>query len=128
MLVALLVWLIVGGVAGWLAGLLVRGAGFGVLGDMVVGVVGGIIGGFLLGGLFGVSGGGLLWSCIASLLGAVLLLFIVRLILGNRTRSTALYCWEGLLSNDVAGVLCATPVGGTKGARCSASCSPGRQL
>jgi uncharacterized membrane protein YeaQ/YmgE (transglycosylase-associated protein family) len=85
MLVDIIVWLIVGGIAGWLAGLVVRGAGFGVLGDIVVGVIGGIIGGFLLGGIFGVSGG-LLWTFVASFLGAVILIFIVRLVTGNRTR------------------------------------------
>lgn len=42
-------WLIIGGVAGWLAGLIMKGSGFGVLGNIVVGIVGGIIGGFLFG-------------------------------------------------------------------------------
>jgi uncharacterized membrane protein YeaQ/YmgE (transglycosylase-associated protein family) len=85
MLLVLIAWLIIGGVAGWLAGLLVRGAGFGVLGDIGVGVIGGIIGGFLLGGTFGASGG-LLWTFVASFLGAVILIFVVRLVTGNRTR------------------------------------------
>ena len=96
MLVDIIVWLIVGGGAGWLAGLLVRGAGFGVLGDMVVGVIGGIMGGFLLGGLFGVSGGPL-WTCVASCLGAGILIFLVRLVAGNRTRGRGISCWEGAL-------------------------------
>lgn len=76
-----LIWfLLVGLIAGWLAGVLVKGGGFGVVGDLVVGVVGALIGGFIFGTL-GVSwGGGLLGSIVVATLGAVVLLFIVRLI------------------------------------------------
>ena len=75
------IWfLLVGLIAGWLAGVLVKGGGFGVVGDLVVGVVGALIGGFIFGTL-GVSwGGGLLGSIVVATLGAVVLLFIVRLI------------------------------------------------
>lgn len=83
-LLSLIVWLIIGGLAGWLAGVLVRGAGFGVIGDMLVGIVGAVIGGLLLGALFG-AGGGLLWSFFSAFVGAVILLLLVRLIVGNRT-------------------------------------------
>lgn len=77
---SLLWFLIVGLVAGWLAGVLVKGGGFGVIGDIVVGVVGAVLGGWLF-STFGASvGGGLVGSIIVATIGAVILLFIVRLI------------------------------------------------
>ncbi len=73
-------FLIVGIVAGWLAGQIMKGGGFGLIGDLIVGVVGACIGGFIFTSL-GVSGGaGLLGSIIVATIGAVVLLFIVRLI------------------------------------------------
>ncbi|MBK6599269.1 MAG: GlsB/YeaQ/YmgE family stress response membrane protein [Proteobacteria bacterium] len=76
----LLWFLIVGLVAGWLAGMLVKGGGFGVIGDLVVGVVGAVLGGWLF-STFGASvGGGLLGSIVVATVGAVVLLFVVRLI------------------------------------------------
>ena len=76
----LLWFLIVGLIAGWLAGVLVKGGGFGVIGDIVVGVVGAFIGGFLFSTLGVSSGGGLLGSIIVATMGAVVLIFLVRLI------------------------------------------------
>jgi len=75
------IWFIlVGLVAGWLAGQLVKGGGFGVIGDIVVGVLGALLGGFLFSSL-GVSlGGGLLGAIIVATIGAVLLIFALRLI------------------------------------------------
>ena len=75
------VWfLVVGLVAGWLAGVLVKGGGFGLIGDLVVGVIGAFLGGFLF-STFGVSiGGGLLGSIVVATIGAIVLLVIVRLI------------------------------------------------
>ena len=73
---SLIVFLIVGGVAGWLAGLIVKGGGFGLLGDIVVGVIGSVIGGWLF-GRFG-FGGGLLGAGLSATLGAVILLLILR--------------------------------------------------
>jgi uncharacterized membrane protein YeaQ/YmgE (transglycosylase-associated protein family) len=75
------IWFIlVGLVAGWLAGQLVKGGGFGVIGDIVVGVLGALLGGFLFSSL-GVSlGGGLLGAIIVATIGAVLLIFILRLV------------------------------------------------
>jgi uncharacterized membrane protein YeaQ/YmgE (transglycosylase-associated protein family) len=73
-------FLIVGLVAGWLAGTLVKGGGFGLVGDLIVGVVGAFVGGFLF-STFGVSaGGGLIGSIVVATIGAVVLLFLVRLI------------------------------------------------
>ncbi|MBL0143745.1 MAG: GlsB/YeaQ/YmgE family stress response membrane protein [Betaproteobacteria bacterium] len=75
------IWFIlIGLVAGWLAGQLVKGGGFGVIGDIIVGVLGALLGGFLFSTL-GVSlGGGLLGSIIVATIGAIVLIFIVRLI------------------------------------------------
>ena len=75
------VWFIlVGLVAGWLAGMLVKGGGFGVVGDIVVGVLGALVGGFLFGFLGFSSGGGLLGSVVVATVGAVVLIFVLRLI------------------------------------------------
>jgi Predicted membrane protein len=78
--VSLLWFLVVGLVAGWLAGVLMKGGGFGVIGDLVVGVIGAFLGGFLFSALGASAGGGLLGSIIVATIGAVVLLFIVRLI------------------------------------------------
>ena len=76
----LLWFLIIGAVAGWLAGLAMKGHGFGVLGNIVIGVIGAIVGGYLF-GLLGISsGGGLIGSLITAFIGAVVLLFLFRLI------------------------------------------------
>ena len=73
-------FLIVGLIAGWLAGLLVKGGGFGLVGDLVVGVIGAFLGGFLFSSLGISAGGGLIGSIVVATIGAVVLLFIVRLI------------------------------------------------
>ena len=75
------IWFIlIGLVAGWLAGQLMKGGGYGVIGDIVVGVLGALLGGFLFSSI-GVSlGGGLLGSIIVATIGAVLLILILRLI------------------------------------------------
>jgi len=75
------IWFIlIGLVAGWLAGQLMKGGGYGVIGDIVVGVLGALLGGFLF-SFFGVSlGGGLLGSIVVATIGAVLLILISRLI------------------------------------------------
>ncbi len=73
-------FLIIGLVAGWLAGVLMKGGGFGMVGDLVVGVVGALLGGWLFGVLGLSAGGGLIGSLIVAVIGAVVLLFLVRLI------------------------------------------------
>ncbi|MGZ3393766.1 MAG: GlsB/YeaQ/YmgE family stress response membrane protein [Isosphaeraceae bacterium] len=75
------VWFIlIGLAAGWLAGQVMKGGGFGVLGDIVVGVIGALLGGFLF-RTFGVSaGGGLRGSLIVATIGAIVLLFVLRLV------------------------------------------------
>ncbi|AMP06776.1 putative membrane protein YeaQ/YmgE (transglycosylase-associated protein family) [Collimonas sp. PA-H2] len=76
----IIAWLIVGAIAGWLAGVLVKGGGFGVLVDIIVGIVGAFIGGWLAGVLGIQVGGGWIASIVTATVGAVILLFILRLI------------------------------------------------
>ena len=76
----LVVWLIVGAVAGWLAGMIVKGGGFGLLGDIVVGIVGAFVGGWLLSELGVHLGVGWIGIIASATIGAVVLLFIIRLI------------------------------------------------
>ena len=83
MLGAIIAWIIVGAIAGWLASLVVRGTGLGLGGDIIVGIIGGIILQLLFGS-GGVSGFNL-GSIITAFIGAVILLLIVRLFTGNRT-------------------------------------------
>lgn len=75
----LLWFIIVGVVAGFLAGLLMKGKGFGVIVNLIVGVLGAILGGWLF-GILGLSfGGGILGSLIMAFLGAVILLYLIKL-------------------------------------------------
>jgi uncharacterized membrane protein YeaQ/YmgE (transglycosylase-associated protein family) len=76
---AIIIVLIVGAVAGWLAGLIVKGVGFGLLGNIVVGIVGAFIANWLLPKLGILIGGGLIASIINATIGAVILLLIVGL-------------------------------------------------
>jgi uncharacterized membrane protein YeaQ/YmgE (transglycosylase-associated protein family) len=81
MLGTIIAWIIIGGIAGWLASLLVRGGGMGIGMDVVVGIVGGLIGGFIL-SLLGLGGGftGFNFvSLVTAFIGAVILLLLVRL-------------------------------------------------
>jgi uncharacterized membrane protein YeaQ/YmgE (transglycosylase-associated protein family) len=74
-------FLIIGAIAGWLAGLIMRGGGFGLLGNIVVGIIGAVIGGHLLGWLNIEIGLGSPWGgLVTAVIGAVVLLFIVGLI------------------------------------------------
>jgi uncharacterized membrane protein YeaQ/YmgE (transglycosylase-associated protein family) len=77
---ALIIWLIVGAIAGWLAGMVVKGGGYGLIGDIVVGIVGGLIAGWLLPQIGIVLGGGIIAAIINAFIGAVILLIILRLV------------------------------------------------
>jgi uncharacterized membrane protein YeaQ/YmgE (transglycosylase-associated protein family) len=83
----LIAWIIIGLIAGWLTGKLMKGSGFGFFMDMIVGLVGALIGGFLAShmGIGGVGDHGLIVSIIIATVGAVILTLIVRLISGNRS-------------------------------------------
>jgi uncharacterized membrane protein YeaQ/YmgE (transglycosylase-associated protein family) len=76
---SLLIFLAIGAVAGWLAGVLMSGGGFGLLGDIVVGIIGAVVGGFLFGAI-GISAGGLVGAIVTATVGAVVLIFILRLV------------------------------------------------
>jgi uncharacterized membrane protein YeaQ/YmgE (transglycosylase-associated protein family) len=72
-------FLIIGIVAGWLAGKVMRGRGFGLIGDLVVGILGALVGGFLF-TFLGVTAYGLIGSLVTATVGAMILLWIVRLL------------------------------------------------
>jgi len=76
----LIIWLIVGAVAGWLAGMVVKGGGYGLIGDIIVGIVGAFIAGWLLPRFGIVIGGGIIAAIINAFIGAVILLLRLRLI------------------------------------------------
>lgn len=77
---SLLVFLIVGAIAGWLAGLIVKGGGFGILGNIVVGIVGAFIAGLVFPTLGFALGGGILAAILHATIGAVILLVVIRLV------------------------------------------------
>jgi uncharacterized membrane protein YeaQ/YmgE (transglycosylase-associated protein family) len=77
---ALIIWLIVGAVAGWLAGMVVKGGGYGLIGDIIVGIVGAFIAGWLLPQIGILIGGGIIAAIINAFIGAVILLIILRLV------------------------------------------------
>jgi uncharacterized membrane protein YeaQ/YmgE (transglycosylase-associated protein family) len=76
----IIIWLIVGAIAGWLAGMVVKGGGFGLIGDIIVGIIGALIAGWLLPQLGIAIGGGIIAAVINAFIGAVILLIILRLI------------------------------------------------
>ena len=76
----ILIWIIVGAIAGWLAGLVVRGFGFGLVGNIIVGIVGAILGGWLFGTLGFAIGAGIINTIFTAFIGAVVLLLLVRVI------------------------------------------------
>ena len=75
----LLFFLLIGAVAGWLAGQLMKGSGYGFFGDMLIGVIGAFIGGWLL-GMLGIFAYGLIGRRITATIGAVVLLYVARLL------------------------------------------------
>jgi uncharacterized membrane protein YeaQ/YmgE (transglycosylase-associated protein family) len=80
-------WLLVGAIAGWLAGTVMSGEGFGIIGDIVVGLVGSVIGGWLFSYFMPNSSVGFVGSVVVAFVGAVLLVAIVRLLVGGGRRS-----------------------------------------
>jgi uncharacterized membrane protein YeaQ/YmgE (transglycosylase-associated protein family) len=73
-------WLVIGAIAGFLAGKIVEGSGFGLIVDIIVGIVGAVIGGYLADALGIAVSGGMIASIIVAIIGAVVLLFVLRLI------------------------------------------------
>ena len=76
--VAIIIMLVVGAVAGWLAGQIMKGAGFGLIGNIIVGILGAIVAGFLLPGIIAIPG--LVGQIISATIGAVILLFVIGLL------------------------------------------------
>jgi uncharacterized membrane protein YeaQ/YmgE (transglycosylase-associated protein family) len=72
-------FLLIGVIAGWLAGQVTKGRGFGLVGNLIVGVIGALLGGFLF-DLLGIAAGGLVGSLITALVGAIVLLFLIGLV------------------------------------------------
>ena len=76
----IIAWIVVGLIAGWLAGQVMKGGGYGILVDIILGILGGILGGWIF-GLLGIwSGGGLIGSTIVAFIGAVILVGITRVL------------------------------------------------
>jgi uncharacterized membrane protein YeaQ/YmgE (transglycosylase-associated protein family) len=70
-------WIIVGLIAGWAAGKIMKGGGYGVVADIILGILGAIVGGWVV-GVLGFGHGGLIWSILVAILGAVILIWITR--------------------------------------------------
>jgi uncharacterized membrane protein YeaQ/YmgE (transglycosylase-associated protein family) len=75
----LIMFLVIGAIAGWLAGQIMKGGGFGLVGDIIVGIIGSVIGGWVFSAL-GIAAGGLIGSLIAAVIGAIILIALLRLI------------------------------------------------
>ncbi|HXW56647.1 MAG TPA: GlsB/YeaQ/YmgE family stress response membrane protein [Candidatus Cybelea sp.] len=76
----ILAWIVVGLIAGWLAGKVMKGRGYGVLVDIILGILGGIVGGWIFGVLGIWHGGGMIGSIIVAFIGAVILVGLTRLL------------------------------------------------
>jgi uncharacterized membrane protein YeaQ/YmgE (transglycosylase-associated protein family) len=77
-------WLVVGLIAGWLTGKIMRGSGYGVLMDIIIGIAGAFIGGYVMRTLGFAGQGGLIYTIFVAVVGAVLLTAIMRMFSGNR--------------------------------------------
>ncbi|MFZ0212879.1 MAG: GlsB/YeaQ/YmgE family stress response membrane protein [Candidatus Acidiferrales bacterium] len=75
-----LIWVVIIGIlAGWIAGKIMKGSGFGLLGDLIVGIIGALLGSFIF-GLLGIGAYGLIGRLVISVIGAIILLWLIRLI------------------------------------------------
>ena len=80
----LLWWILVGLIAGWLTGKIMKGGGYGFFVDIILGIVGAVVGGYIARALGFSSSGGLIYTILIAIGGAVIVVFLVRLIAGNR--------------------------------------------
>jgi len=79
-------WIVVGLIAGWATGRIMHGAGYGTLADIAIGIVGAVIGGFIMAHVFGSApSGGLIYTILVAILGAVILVWLIRLVTGRRS-------------------------------------------
>ena len=79
-LLSILIWIVVGAVAGWLAGLVMRGAGFGLVGNIIVGIIGAVVAGFVLPRIGIAIGGNIIAQILNAFIGAVIVLFVIGLL------------------------------------------------
>ena len=77
---ALIIWLIIGAIAGWLAGLIMTGGGFGLIGNIIVGIIGAVVAGWLFPNFWPMTGNPMVSAIIHSLIGAIIVLFVVGLL------------------------------------------------
>jgi uncharacterized membrane protein YeaQ/YmgE (transglycosylase-associated protein family) len=80
-------WIIVGLIAGFITGKLMKGSGYGAIMDIVIGIVGALVGGFIMRALGYAGRGGMIYTIIVAIAGAVILTLLLRLITGNRARN-----------------------------------------
>jgi uncharacterized membrane protein YeaQ/YmgE (transglycosylase-associated protein family) len=80
----LIAWLVVGLIAGWLAGKFMKGGGYGEVGDIVLGIIGAFVGGFIFSILLPGSSAGLIGSIVVAFIGAVILIALARALTGRR--------------------------------------------
>jgi uncharacterized membrane protein YeaQ/YmgE (transglycosylase-associated protein family) len=79
MIHGLIWWIIVGLIAGWAAGQIMKGGGYGTIMDIVLGIIGAVVGGWLM-GMFGIQAGGFIGTIIVAIIGAVVLIWITRML------------------------------------------------
>ena len=82
---SILSWIIVGLIAGWLAGQVMRGSGYGVIGDIIIGIIGAIIGGLVF-SFLGLGATGIVGEIIVAFIGAIILIAILRAVAPGRAR------------------------------------------
>ena len=78
-------WIIVGLIAGFITGKLMKGSGYGALGDIVIGIVGAVIGGFVMRALGFAGQGGLIYTILVAILGAVILTWVIRFVTSSKS-------------------------------------------
>jgi uncharacterized membrane protein YeaQ/YmgE (transglycosylase-associated protein family) len=79
MITSLIWWVVVGLIAGWAAGKIMRGGGYGAVMDIILGIVGAVVGGWLLGAI-GIHAGGLIGTIVVAIIGAIFLIWLTRLL------------------------------------------------
>jgi len=84
---SLLIWILIGLIAGYLTGRIMRGAGFGPIVDIIVGIIGAIVGGLIMVTLGYAGSGGFLYTVFVAVIGAIILTLILRLLSGRRFRN-----------------------------------------
>jgi uncharacterized membrane protein YeaQ/YmgE (transglycosylase-associated protein family) len=79
-------WIAVGLIAGWATGRIMKGSGYGALADLAIGIVGAVMGGFIMAHAFGSApSGGPIYTILVAILGAVILVWLIRLVTGRRS-------------------------------------------